>query len=192
MPDVFDLAISDLLTAAISIASFALGAWLGSWFPDVDQKIRFLRHRSIVTHGFLLPVLLLVGVGATRLERVDWFIAGFAAGVSVHLAFDLFPEGWRGYALISAPIFGTLSKTASMIWLAASVFLCLSISVVLARGQVGLVTYGAALLLLYLYGVVSQKERIAGPLLTLIAFGWGAASWTLVTDGRYIRDLLPL
>ncbi len=187
-----DFVSSDSYALAIVIGCFVVGAWLGSWFPDVDQKIGFLRHRSIATHGFLMPALLLGGLGAARLERVDWFVAGFAAGVAVHLAFDLFPGSWRGYALISVPLLGGLSKRASIAWLVASVFLCMSASVILARGEHGLTVYGVTIVALYVYGVVKQRERVAGPLLTLLALGTAAATWTLATDGRYVRDVLPL
>ena len=175
---------ADLLSAAILLSCFATGAWMGSWFPDIDQRIGFLRHRSIVTHGIALPALLLVGVGVARLERVDWFIAGFAAGVAVHLAFDLFPESWRGYALITVPIAGAMSKNVSRVWLALSVVACLSVAVILAdgHGRVGLVAYAVALWLLYGYGVVVQKEPAIGPLLTLIVLGSAAAMWTLAID----------
>ena len=77
---------SDVLALAVALACFGAGAWLGSWFPDTDLKIRFLRHRSAVTHGFILPALTLLAVGAARNERVDWFIAGFSAGVAAHLS----------------------------------------------------------------------------------------------------------
>ena len=194
MEDLLNSLNADTLNAAVLVVCFAIGAWLGSWFPDIDQRIGFLRHRSIVTHGVWMPALLLVGVGVARLDRVDWFIGGFAAGVAVHLAFDLFPDGWRGYALITVPIVGAMSKNVSRVWIALSVFVCLSIAVILAdgHGRVGLIAYGVSLWMLYAYGVVVQKERLAGPLLTLLVLGAGAALWSLATDGRYVGDLLPV
>ncbi len=192
MPNPFDFADQDTIEIGVVVAFFAVGAWLGSWFPDIDQKIRYLRHRSVVTHGFVMPALLLIGLGVTRLDRVDWFIAGFSVGIAVHLAFDLFPESWRGYALITLPGFGAMSKTVAKLWLALSVFACLSIAVILAPGRTGIICYGVAMFLLYAYGVISQKERFAGPLLALVTLGSGAAMWTVATNGRYFRDLLPL
>ena len=178
LEEILDQLNADTLSAAILVVCFVIGAWLGSWFPDIDQRIGFLRHRSIVTHGIWMPALLLVGVGVARLDRVDWFIGGFAAGVAVHLAFDLFPDGWRGYALITVPIVGAMSKNVSRAWIALSVFACLSIAVILAdgHGSVGLIAYGASLWMLYAYGVVAQKERLAGPLLTLLVLGGAAAT----------------
>lgn len=194
MEELLDQLNPNTLSTAILVACFVIGAWLGSWFPDIDQRIGFLRHRSIVTHGIWMPTLLLIGVGVARLDRVDWFIGGFAAGVAVHLAFDLFPDSWRGYALITAPVVGAMSKNVSRVWIALSVFACLSIAVILAdgHGRVGLIAYGASLWMLYAYGVVRQKESFAGPLLTLIVLGGAATMWTLTTDGRYVYDLLPM
>lgn len=194
MEELLDQLNPNTLSTAILVACFVIGAWLGSWFPDIDQRIGFLRHRSIVTHGIWMPTLLLIGVGVARLDRVDWFIGGFAAGVAVHLAFDLFPDSWRGYALITAPVVGAMSKNVSRVWIALSVFACLSIAVILAdgHGRVGLIAYGASLWMLYAYGVVHQKESFAGPLLTLIVLGGAATMWTLTTDGRYVYDLLPM
>ena len=179
-----------LLTFAIGVASFAAGAWLGSWFPDIDLMMKsFLGHRSIVTHSFLIPALLLVAAGMARLEWADGFVAGFSAGVALHLAFDLFPKK-TGTALITSPIFGKkgflshrkLSKNASVVLLFVSVFLSMSAYVIMARTPAGIVTCGATLAALSWYGVAVKKEQIAGPLLTMLALG--AAFWTFNPNPR--------
>ena len=181
---------ADALALAIALICFAVGAWLGGWFPDVDLKIRFLRHRSIVTHGFILPALMLLAVGAARNERMDWFIAGFSAGVAAHLAFDLFPESSRGYALISAPIFGGMSRRASKAWITLSAFACLSASLLLADGPAGAIACAVALAALYIHGVRKQNESAVGPLITLTVLGAGA--WALVANLDAIRAALPI
>ena len=181
---------ADTLALAVAVACFAVGAWLGSWFPDVDLKIRFLRHRSIVTHGFILPALMLLAVGAARNERMDWFIAGFATGVAAHLAFDLFPESWRGYAMISAPIFGSLSRRASKAWIALSAFVCLSASMLLADGMPGAIACAVALAALYAHGVAAKKESAVGPFITLAILGPGA--WALASNAAALREALPI
>lgn len=192
----------DALALAIHVACFAVGAWLGSWFPDIDLNMKpFLLHRSIVTHGFLIPTLLLLGTGVTRPEWADWLIAGFSAGVALHLAFDLFPKKFKGMALIRVPkialkdncicfenpllLSRSNPKMASVLWLFVSVFLCLSISlfITLARGPAGVVAGLATLVALYLYGVVVKKEPVARPLLTLFTLG-GVAFWAFSTNGR--------
>ena len=44
-------------------AALVVGLVVGNWFPDIDQKTDLLVHRSIVTHGPLLP-LIVVGVAS--------------------------------------------------------------------------------------------------------------------------------
>ena len=185
-----DLLRSDTLALAVALACFGAGAWLGGWFPDIDLKIRYIRHRSILTHGFIMPALMLLVVGAARNERVDWFIAGFATGVAAHLAFDLFPESWRGYAMISAPIYGSLSRRASKAWIALSAFACLSASLLLAPGAAGAVACAVALAALYIHGVTAQKESAVGPFIILVILGSGA--WALASNADYLRELLGI
>lgn len=167
-----------LLALAAGIACFAGGAWLGSWFPDIDRHAYFrLRHRSVVTHGFLASSLLWIVATLARWEWFDWLFAGFSAGVALHLAFDLFPEKWRGFALVDVPKLGRQTKDRSIAWLFVSLFLCATVSVSLfpARGLTGFVSYVATLAALYLYGVWVKKEHFAaGPLLALLTLGGDA------------------
>ena len=44
-------------------AALVVGLAVGNWFLDVDQKTDLLVHRSIVTHGPLLPRIV-VGVAS--------------------------------------------------------------------------------------------------------------------------------
>ena len=170
-----DFANPDVLTLATGVAFFAIAAWLGSLFPDIDRiKLFRLRHRSTVTHGFLLPVLVLIAGRATRSEWADWIVAGFAAGVALHLAFDLFPGKWRGFALVDVPKLGRCTRTVSVIWLFANVFLCvgMAVSIFPALDILGFAACVATLAALYLHGVLKKKEHYAaGPLLTLLTLG---------------------
>ena len=43
--------------------ALVVGLVVGNWFPDIDQKTDLLVHRSIVTHGPLLPIIV-VGVAS--------------------------------------------------------------------------------------------------------------------------------
>ncbi len=90
---------------------FALlfGAAVGLWFPDIDQTVPLLDHRSVVTHS-VLPALL----AALWLPRA--LAAGIAMGVAVTLTADLFPERWVGFATIHLPLFGSIAG-ASPVWL---------------------------------------------------------------------------
>lgn len=173
-----ELANPEALTIAIGIACFAIGAWLGSLFPDIDRfRIFRLRHRSIVTHSFLMPFLLWIGAALTPVEWADWFITGFAAGMALHLAFDLFPGKWRGFALVDVPKLGRRTRNESVIWLFTNLFLCvfISVSIIPALGPAGILAYTATLAALYLYGILAKKEHFAaGPLLTILTLGGDA------------------
>ncbi len=172
---VLDLADPNTLTRVVGVICFAVGAWLGSWFPDIDRiEVLRLRHRSTVTHGCAAPALAIVAGRATGSEWADWVTAGFAAGVGLHLAFDLFPGKWRGFALVDVPRLGRCTKTVSVVWLFANVFVCAGMAVwtVSALDALSLIACVAALGALYLYGVFKKKEHLAaGPLLTLLSLG---------------------
>jgi len=106
-----------------SLAALVAGAAIGLSLADMDRAFFFLTHRSIVTHGLLLPLLCFYLVQG----RADWFRAG-AAGLcltmAVHLSFDLFPVGWFGYAVVHVPLWGRLDNTLSILWFLASMVTC--------------------------------------------------------------------
>lgn len=109
------------------VRPFALlfGAAIGLWFPDIDQGLPLLDHRSGVTHS-VLPVL-----AAWRwLPRP--IACGIAVGVAVTLSADLFPERWIGFATIHFPLLGSLG-VASAVWLAVNALGALAVAHWLAR-----------------------------------------------------------
>jgi hypothetical protein len=44
----------------IGFVALVVSLAVGNWFPDVDQKTDLLVHRSIVTQGPLLPLVVVV------------------------------------------------------------------------------------------------------------------------------------
>ena len=85
---------------------YSIGLLIGSFFPDIDQKIKWLRHRSLLTHSAIIPVILAISLKG---EQEKFFVSGFIIGVTIHLLFDLFPGKWKGYALIRPfDAFGTI------------------------------------------------------------------------------------
>jgi hypothetical protein len=46
----------------IGFVALVVGLAVGNWFPDVDQKTDLLVHRSIVTHGPLPPLVVVVAL----------------------------------------------------------------------------------------------------------------------------------
>ena len=94
-----------LVWQPISLIALVLAVYIGLKFPDVDQRVGFLLHRSIITHGPLLPLVAFAfALGDNPVQRR--LGVGIGIGFAVHIAFDLFPKAWQGYALISLPWYG--------------------------------------------------------------------------------------
>jgi len=106
--------------AFLGVLSF--GYFIGIVFPDIDQGFQsLLGHRSIITHSILLPYLLYNYFkkknNLTPLKTI--FVAGIYLGIGLHLAADLYPKGWTGYALIKLP-FNIDIGGLSPIWIAVN------------------------------------------------------------------------
>ena len=124
-----------LIWQPLSLAVLAAAVYIGLKFPDVDQRVGFLLHRSIITHGPLLPLLVLAfSLGDNPVQRR--LGAGIGIGFAVHMAFDLFPRGWQGYALISLPAYGWTPPLFSWIWLSATMLICCGVAIKLCRNAI--------------------------------------------------------
>ncbi len=107
--------------------------WFGVRFPDVDQSLLWLKpiilHRSILTHGLLLPLFFYIqykasaktGAKDNPIARLG--IMGLCIGLCAHLAFDLYSNRWWGFAQIYVPLYGRLPTLLSQAWIAGSVFI---------------------------------------------------------------------
>ena len=115
--------------------ALVVGLAVGNWFPDVDQHTDLLSHRSIVTHGPLVPFIVVALASVTRTIPLRWFALGLAVGVAVHLSFDLFPKGWSGFALISVPGYGWTAPWFSGIWIATSTVFCIYLAIKLVKNE---------------------------------------------------------
>ena len=142
-----------LIWQPLSILALAVAAYIGLKLPDIDQQVGFLLHRSIITHGPLFPL------AAFFLGQIDnpltrRFGTGICLGYSIHMAFDLFPQAWQGYALISIPGYGWIPSVASWICIAATMLLCLALAVKLARhlGDVIIVVVALAAIFVFASG----------------------------------------
>ena len=109
------------------------GLAIGNWFPDIDQKTGLLLHRSIVTHGPLVPIIVYAIASGTRSIQLRLFAMGLTLGVAIHLSFDLFPNAWSGFALISLPSYGWTAPWFSWTWIAVSTVACTHLAVRLVR-----------------------------------------------------------
>ena len=167
--------------ASLMVASLAAGAWIGLKFPDIDQSTGLLLHRSIVTHGPIAPLALYLVAQNARHLSVRLFTMYLCLGFVVHMAFDLFPAGWSGYALISIPLYGWLPGWVSIMWLTGSVFLCAYLAARLVRGllQAALLAVGTV----GLFIVAAPGERaLIGPLL-VVAASLGVGSAVSISKG---------
>ena len=90
------------------------------WFPDIDLIITIpgiIVHRSMITHSFLI-----VFIFARLLAHKEGWVYSIvifcaASGLALHLIPDMFPNSWRGYALIHVPLYGKINGIPSFIWL---------------------------------------------------------------------------
>ena len=169
-----------------TVISLVAGLALGEWFPDIDQRFDFLTHRSILTHGLIVPLLLYSIGSGLKATPLRLFASGFCLGLAIHLGFDLFPKAWQGFALIHVPWLGWTYSIFSWSWIAASITCCLYLSMRLARN----VIEGAALLLgtLGLFSYTSTNEiAFWGPLFSLLiasGIALGAALWKVANHGK--------
>jgi len=144
----------------------ALSAIAGILFPDFDLKLTgILEHRSIVTHGCLLPLALWMADYYAPRRFMRACVIGFCATLAVHLCFDLFPRGWAGYALIHVPFYGRLPAALSWLWIAGNIVLCVYLVESAIATAVEIVIAGAGALIAF---YLSAHEGIWWPLAFVI------------------------
>src|SRR5262249_19735911 len=139
-----------------------VGAAIGLRFADIDQRIPFLVHRSILTHGVLIPLLLLyMARKQSALRDMGWrfFTIGFSLANAVHLSFDLFPNSWDKHALIHIPFFGWMPALLSIAWIALSILACLYIAYLLIRETWESLLCAATLLVVFWIAAAVEMHR---------------------------------
>ncbi len=150
------------------LLTLAVGLVAGKEFPDLDQDVSFLVHRSIFTHGLLLPVMLFSVAFAFKATPVRLFAIGFSLGVAVHLSFDLFPKAWTGFALIHVPTVGWTYPAVSWVWIALSIVVCLYAAMKLVRNGAQGVALVLGTLGVFIYAG-SSEDALLGPFVVMIA-----------------------
>ena len=136
MPKMFS---TFLQTKSAQWSMLALGLIIGAIFPDIDRYLPFLQHRSLLTHGIFIPVLLFIWVRfRPLLHWVRTLCLGFCATLATHLSFDLFPLAWKGFALIHIPGYGRMSAGFSWGWIIVSIIGCtyLAASCILSGAEI--------------------------------------------------------
>lgn len=97
-----------------------VGLAVGYRLPDIDlAPVLFIRHRSVWTHGPLLPWACWWAAG--QWPEYSAAAVGLLAGMAIHLAADAFPRSWNGSALINgAPFRFSLSPVVSFVYVVIS------------------------------------------------------------------------
>ena len=167
------------------LVALIAGLAVGDWFPDIDQKTGLLLHRSIVTHGPLVPLIVFAAASGTRSIQIRWFALGLTLGFAIHLAFDLFPSSWSGFALISVPSHGWTASWLSWIWIAISTVACTYLALRLVCG----VLDGSLFLLslVFAFGYVAVDEDALWRPIVALAVAT-AISLTLVVGRAISHD----
>ncbi len=150
-----------------------VGMVAGLALPDLDLKWSFLGHRSIITHGLLLPLLLFWLAHQQKHITARLLAVGFSLSSAVHLSFDLFPQAWTGYALIYIPGYGRASPTFSWLWIAVSIVICMYLALALINSVFELVTFVGGLLATF--SLQATQTSIFVPALVAIVVATGIA-----------------
>ena len=102
----------------------------GLEFPDTDLILIFiLDHRSIITHGIIVPYFLYKYLAKkVKSEFLDYAYIGFLIGIAIHLCADLFPKAYIGYAMIKLPFFISIGAPLSIAWMLGNMFFALLIA----------------------------------------------------------------
>ena len=158
-------AMGRLLVTLVTPVFVVVGLHCGIGMPDIDQRTSLLLHRSIITHSPLIPFIVLIL--ASRIGLGLYSLAmGISIGFAVHHAFDLFPTGWAGYALISIPFYGWTPGLFSWIWIAFSMLACAYLAARLVQGWLDRVWY--LLGFIYIFILTAPKEHTwFGPVVAL-------------------------
>jgi hypothetical protein len=145
-----------------------VGVVAGLTLPDLDLRWDFLGHRSIITHSFLVPLLLFVLARQQEHITTRLLAAGFSVALAVHLSFDLFPRMWTGYALIYIPGYGRANPEFSQIWTAVNIVICMYLALVLVNSLFELIGVIVGVVATFSLHVV-QTSIFVPALLTIIA-----------------------
>jgi hypothetical protein len=172
----------------IGLLLLPIGIAIGLSLPDLDSSVSFLVHRSIVTHGFIFPLLLYWGVHKRDLAQLRLPAIGFSLSMAAHLGFDLFPNAWIGYALISVPLYGRTDSLFSWLWIAASILFCLYLALLLVRnlGDV-VVAAGSAVVS---FGLCAAAKSVYWPALAALSLATLVALMLPSSSAGMFRQLL--
>jgi hypothetical protein len=167
-----------------------VGFAIGLDIPDWDLRVGFLTHRSILTHGLLLPVVCFWIAHKKPVAALRLFALGICLAAALHLSFDLFPRAWKGFALIHIPVLGRAGAVFSWLWIALSVVITLHLALLLIRTLFELSISTIGLLGSFVLYATGEAVFFGLPLITLIVAGWLAMKWLSDSAKVRLRDYL--
>jgi hypothetical protein len=168
---------------------WGIGVIFGLVFPDLDLKLSqlpllgFMLHRSIITHGFVLPLLVFLLVEAK--DTVRPFILGLNLSLAAHFCFDLFPNAWLGYSLIYVPFYGRTSPVFSWLWLTTSVLICLYLAIKLVKTKFDFRLAMMGIAIAFWYNMVNDEFRLAPLAAITIGLGVTWLKWPLTWPPQF-------
>ena len=124
----------------VLVAGAAVIAALTFRFPDIDIKLLGIgKHRYFLFHSAIVPLLaLFVSRPLRRIAAVGFvtsvLVAGFLAGVGVHLATDIFQTKAVMFPFIGSLVDGT--SVDDRVWTAAKAALCFGAGWRVGRRQI--------------------------------------------------------
>ena len=156
----------------IGMPSLLIGIAIGLNLPDKDLETSYLVHRSILTHGCLLPALFF-WLARKRGHAVRLFAIGVSLSSAVHLCFDLFPRAWIGFALIHIPLYGRTTAAFSWLWIASSIAVCLYLAFALVKNAFEVVIVMSSLIIIFLDAATEESVFWPALITLMIATSFG-------------------
>lgn len=157
--------------ALTGVVLLLLALLLGLNLPDLDHQTQFLVHRSLITHGFLVPLGVFLLIYKDKTASPRFLSMGFSLASAIHLCFDLFPRAWVGFALIHIPFWGRSSPLFSWVWLSVSLILCLYLTFVLIKTLLDIAMTAGSLGLAFSFYASTQPIFWPALLTLLLAVG---------------------
>ena len=149
------------------LISLIIGLYLGDKFPDIDQRTDLLTHRSIFTHGFIVPLIIYLICSRINNSILRLFLLGFNIALVIHLSFDLYPKGWYMHALIHIPVIGWTWAWISKVWIFISMIMCGYFAVKLIKNFTQGVVAILSILLFFIY-LSADEHSFFAPFISMI------------------------
>ena len=160
-----------MVTPVAGVILLLLALLLGLNLPDIDHRFSFRVHRSIITHGFLMPLGVFLIIAKEKATTTRFFSMGFNLAVITHLCFDLFPRAWLGFALIHIPGWGRTSALFSWLWISLSIIICFYLTLVLISDLLDMVLVLGSLGVAFSF--YASTQAVLWPALMALLVGLG-------------------